>query len=401
MTAWIGWLWRCKWGFVRLSAAVFVLWALAADWGARAARLAMGELPGFDYAAEVASLRQEGRFGEALVMADEGLGDIDTLSVEQRDALLAERDRVVAERDSWKRRLRDAGTGALTGRGDSLEALAGTVVADLFVVGDVRDLIIQSWNMLRGGDTDELVLALSGVGLATTLAPEVDWAPSLLKAARKVGSMSKGLGEGVLKAIRKGRNEEVLRIMGDVGVLARHASPAGALRAMKHADDPEDLARLARFLERRGGGAAGAGEDAARAAARLEKDGGGALALHVFEGDALDVLRAGDALGEPARAERVLVRAARHGRAGRGFVRAGLATPLLKPHPLVGLLKALHKGTAAALVDELLERADAHAWWITAAALAWAVVEAGLIAARTPTRRRRRAPLADDSPAAS
>lgn len=40
-------------------------------------------------------------------------------------------------------------------RGESVEALAGAVVADLFVFVDVRDLVIEAGKTLRGEDNDE------------------------------------------------------------------------------------------------------------------------------------------------------------------------------------------------------------------------------------------------------
>ena len=46
-----------------------------------------------------------------------------------------------------------------------------------------------------------VIVALSAVGLATTLAPEVDWAPSLLKAARRAGSMTEGTARSDIYAL--------------------------------------------------------------------------------------------------------------------------------------------------------------------------------------------------------
>src|SRR6185369_2450802 len=109
------------------------------------------------------------------------------------------------------------------------------IAADLFVVGDVRDLLIQGGRYVMDGETDPVILLLSGVGLATTLAPEVDWVPSLLKIAKKAGKMTRGMEEFIKVAVKGRRLREVESVMADVGSIAKRASPAGAIRLMEHA----------------------------------------------------------------------------------------------------------------------------------------------------------------------
>ncbi|MGQ0628162.1 MAG: hypothetical protein ACT4PL_08705, partial [Phycisphaerales bacterium] len=62
-----------RWNLLRLMVALFVLWAVATDTAARLARMRLAALPDFDYASEVRRLREEGRYGEAMVIADAGL----------------------------------------------------------------------------------------------------------------------------------------------------------------------------------------------------------------------------------------------------------------------------------------------------------------------------------------
>jgi hypothetical protein len=195
-------LFRSKWGFIRLALAAFLLYALASDTGARLARLELASLPEFDYAGEVAYLRSAGRFGEALVVADAGLDSADSAA---KPAIQKERDTTVAAQGSYLRKVKDVGLGALSGRGTSIESLVGAMAADFFVVGDVRDLLIQGGRYVLDGETDEVVLILSGVGIATTIAPEVDWIPSVLKAAKKTGAMSKAMGEWIIAMAKAGK----------------------------------------------------------------------------------------------------------------------------------------------------------------------------------------------------
>ena len=68
----MGTLWRSKWNLARLAVALLVLAVLTLDAGPRLARMQLAALPGFDYAAEVARLRGERRYGEALMVAEAG-----------------------------------------------------------------------------------------------------------------------------------------------------------------------------------------------------------------------------------------------------------------------------------------------------------------------------------------
>lgn len=355
--------WASRWNALRLAVAACLLWTFAADTGARLARARLAALPGFDYAAEIDALRARGRYAEALTVADAGLNDPDA---RDRDAIRARRDAAAAEQASILRRLTDAGRGALTGRGDSLESLLGAVTADMLVVGDVRDLIVEGGKLALDGDADEVVLALSAVGVATTVAPEIDWAPSLLKAARRAGTLTEGMRDAIVRAAKGGRAEEIGAIAADAAALSKKAGPGGAIHLLGHADTPADLARAAAFVERR--------TDAA-------------FALHVTGRDGVRLLaRAGDA------ADPLIVKAARKGTPGGAFLRTPAARVLLKPHPIVGLLKGLRKGTIADAAARLLERFDPHAWWAVPLLAAWTLLECGFLLRRfggvlAPARR--------------
>ena len=345
-------LWRCKWNFIRLALAAFLLYAVASDTGARLARLELASLPEFDYAGEVSYLRAAGRFGEALVVADAGL---EQATGETRAAIQKERDATVAEQGSYLRKVKDVGLGALSGRGSSIESLVGAVAADFFVVGDVRDLVIQGGRYVLDGETDQVVLILSGVGIATTIAPEVDWVPSVLKAAKKTGAMSKAMGEWIIAMAKAGKSEKLTAMMKDVKRIALHASPGGAARLLRFADKPEDVAKLARFVE-------------------AEK--AGAFALHITGKEGAELVKSADAA---AGAEKALVMASHKGPAGVAWLRTGAYRALARPHWLSGIGKALWKGNASALAARIAETIDPRAWWIVPGLAAWVVMELGLV----------------------
>jgi hypothetical protein len=347
-------IWNARWGMLRLAVAAFLLWAVAADTGQRLARLQLASLPSFDYLQEARYLRAEGRYGEAEVVLDAGL---DHLSVTDplRAELAHEKEETVVERSSYLRRIKDAGLGALSGRGQSIEALIGAVAADFFVVGDVRDLIVQGGRYVIDGEADDVVLVLSGVGLATTVAPEVDWVPSILKAARKAGAMTRGVAEFVVRSVRARRLDELGGFLNDVRRLSAKASPGGAMRLLRFADEPGDVAKLARFVE-------------------VER--AGAFALHATGKEGAELVKAAGAGSDAAAA---VVLAARRGDAGRAWLRTGKWKALTRPHALVGVAKAFYKGNAEALAARVAEIIDPRAWWLLPLLAAWTLLELGLL----------------------
>lgn len=369
-------LWRRKWGLARLAFATSLLVLLLQDNPARLARLQYRALPDFDHLAEARRLRAEGRLDEALLVLDDALAQADD---ESRDAstphgpaggakpapaeLAAERASLRAQRDDLWRRAKQFGLGALVGTGDSLESLAGALTADMFVLGDVRDLSIQGARLALDGDADGFVVVLSALGVATTVRPDLDWVPAFLKAARKAGCLTVRMGAALAdlsrEALRTRRFDGLARVGEHLRTLARRATTPGAARILRQLDHPDELARVAAFLERQ-----------PRAA----------FALHVTGPDGLELLKRG-ANGT----DELLLLVARKGEHGRAWLRAG-GPRLLRPHPLVGAAKGLYKGNiqrgAAALAERVL---DPHGWAILPAVAAWVVLEGALL-----LRKRRR-----------
>jgi len=351
-------VWRCKWGVARLAVACFVCWALVADTGSRLARLQLASLPDFDYVAEVEALTLQGRYGEAEMVARAGLDA--RADAPQRARLQAALDAAIAERDGWLRKIRSAGLGALSGRGTDLESLLGAVAADFFLVGDLRDIVIEGGKLVIDGDSDELVLLLSFVGAATTLAPEIDWAPSVLKAARRAGAIGERMAEHLRQLLRQRKSAELAEVCEQVATISKRASPGGAIRMMRLVDEPADLSAIARFVERRPKGA---------------------FALHVTGAEGASTLkRVSGAV--PEAADELIEAAAGKGAAGTRFLSTPAARALIRPHPLIGVAKAVSKGNAERLVKAMLDRIDPGAWWAMPLAAAWVLFEALLLRRR-------------------
>jgi hypothetical protein len=199
----------------------------------------------------------------------------------------------VTEENSSSHFAKRFATGLVTGAADDVGSLSGTVAGDLFVFGDVRDVVREGKHLAMGEDTDRLVLGLATAGLAVTAATYVSIggvAPvraglTLVKDARKVGRLGEGLTEWAgrsardmvdtpmlqnavasgsvarpgqtLSAIKAAFHAEkagaLVRLAKDVGRVSEKAGTRGALDTLRLAEGPEDVARAARLAESKGG----------------------------------------------------------------------------------------------------------------------------------------------------
>jgi hypothetical protein len=315
-------------GVLRLGLALGLLWVCAADYPVVKAQDEFATLPDYDYWKESEKLLNQSRFSEALLVVDAGIA----AAPEQAPALQSLRARIETERNSWMTRFQQMGRGAWTGRGESAEALGGAIVADLFVFGDVRDLVIQAGRAIRGEPTDPVITALSAGGILLTVNPAADLGSALFKFARRAGAMTETFAKNLLKtlerAVQRRNVDEVRQVTGDMAALSKRAGPSGALAILRDVDDAAEL----------------------RLAARLSEQPGGVFALWLGGRPAIGWLTAG---GDPAAA--LLLRGARKGRAGIEWLSRNSGV-LLRAHPLVGLVKGFYKGNVPALIADFLRR---------------------------------------------
>jgi len=209
------------------------------------------------------------------------------------DDLLQRVDEAVRDQSSASHFAKRFVTGLVTGNADDAGSLSGTVAGDLFVFGDIRDVVREGKHLVMGEDTDRLVLGLATVGLAVTAATYVSIggvAPvraglTLVKDARKVGRLGEGLTEwagrsarevvdtsmlqqavgtgsiarpvqtvsAISAAFRAEKAGGLVRLAKDVGRVGEKAGARGALDTLKIAEGPEDVARAARLAETGGG----------------------------------------------------------------------------------------------------------------------------------------------------
>lgn len=178
--------------------------------------------------------------------------------------------------------------GFVTGTGEDAASLAGTLVGDLFVYGDIRDAVREGGRMAAGEAADPFVLGLATAGLAITAGTYASGgtaAParvgvSLVKVAYKSGRVGAGLGRwvrssvqdvasaagngkvatmrthagaSVIKASAPGMAAAGLtRLAKDTGRIQTNAGTRAAFDALKLADGPGDVARAAKLAEAKG-----------------------------------------------------------------------------------------------------------------------------------------------------
>lgn len=346
--------------FVRLAAACALVWICWQDWPAVQARDAFEDLPPYDVATEAHELFKQNRLTDAEVLLDEALAQDPN-----NDRLLVIRQGIENERRNWARQLSMGAQGALTGRGDDAASLTGAVVADLFVFGDMRDLVIQSGHWLKGETTDEMIVALSAGGILLTVSPTVDLGSALLKFARRMGAISDAfahaLAQTARRALKERKVDELAGITRDVADLSKRARPAGAVAILRHVDDPKLLHTVAQFAQ--------------------TPEGVRALLID----PEMTVRWLGS--GWP-HSQEWLIKASQKGRAGLAYL-AGNSSLMFGFHPLIGLVKGLYKGNVP---DLLLQLSYAWSQLILGLAAGWAAFELLLLLGRAISSDLRKQP---------
>ncbi len=236
-------------------------------------------------------------------------------------------------------------SGVWTGRAEDGVGITCAIASDLVVFGDVRDLTRQGAAWFRGDETDEVLVALSAAGIALTFTPQVGAGNDLLKAARRAGALSEPLARNVVRLARERAWRPLAGLFGDAGRISLKVGPAKATRALAYADDAEDLAVVARFVDA-----------APQPLLGLKWGGKGALSI-------------GD--------EALYAEALSRGPSGMRLAAERGGRALLARQPLViTAAKTVANGNARALATFLLGRAD---WRLVGAVAASLLLFAGLV----------------------
>ncbi|NMA41838.1 MAG: hypothetical protein GX946_00480 [Oligosphaeraceae bacterium] len=239
-------------GFIFLFIAFFLHTSLYELNAERKIEKTLASLPNYNYIPEIRRLKQAGKLNEAIEMTRFVLQHPDMPGQSEAKELEQELEKEIK---SVAGRVKRAVKGFVTGSGDSIEELAGGITSDMIIYGDIRDLVKQGYYKISGKETDPLIVALSGIGLATEAADAVDWAPAVLKGFRKVGALSDEFAAFVMKAAKKSVKGQKMdgALKAAFGNLKRLTDKLGLSRTstiFKHIDDPADLATIAKVAQK-------------------------------------------------------------------------------------------------------------------------------------------------------
>ena len=194
---------------------------------------------------------------------------------------------------SAKRSLGSFARGLITGEAEDVSGFAGTAVGDLFVLGDVRDVVREGGRLAAGGEADEFVLGLACVGLAVTAATYATLGVGVparvgltaIKAARQTGRLGAGMAawishslreavdwamlkravsraavaepaaaaRGIRDAVRVEKARGLVRLVSDVGRVQANAGARAAIDGLRLAEGSRDMSKVARLAAAKGG----------------------------------------------------------------------------------------------------------------------------------------------------
>jgi hypothetical protein len=250
---------------ITLSLGIAALLALAGavsmPGGVEAARIAA--VAASDDPVRIADLALDRQFNAAVAAREieEALGLGDTELARSFVELSAERGVAIppvlmakiesAEQDAARPSSRAASfaRGFITGKPEDVASAAGMLTGDMFVFGDVRDVVREGWHGLRGEEVDKLVLGLAGAGIAVTagmyasagLAAPARVGLTVVKAAKRGGH----IGLPLVRLLKIEKREGLIEFVGNLGKVQQRTSLRGALEGLKIAENPKDVAKLA------------------------------------------------------------------------------------------------------------------------------------------------------------
>lgn len=166
-------------------------------------------------------------------------------------------------RESPEYQLKHIQEGLVRGTSDETIGQVTGLVTNFLLIGDVRDLGWQAWNWSQDEEVDEVIVALSTIGLVATglqvasvgTATPVKATVGVLKGARRLGRLPDWLGralvEGADKAWRSRSLDGLSGLLGDVRRLLDRGGRSG-LYLLAQTSDPGSLKRITNFSDRFG-----------------------------------------------------------------------------------------------------------------------------------------------------
>lgn len=162
-------------------------------------------------------------------------------------------------RGSYSYQTKKAFEGLLYGKSDEMTGKAVALATDFLVIGDIRDLSIESVKWYKGESPDKLVAALSTIGLvasAATFMSAGSTAPakgsiSFFKISHSMGKLPKWLVKNLIasaKAVKKTKKlDNLTGLFRNTYGIVRHAGLKGGMELISISKKSDDLLDLLRF----------------------------------------------------------------------------------------------------------------------------------------------------------
>ena len=208
----------------------------------------LNALPDYDYVSEIKSLIKEKRYGEAIILCE----DVQKLGLPCAPEVAELKTEAEKESKKFWNRFWKSGRAFITGNPDgSIEEIGASVVSDMVIYGDVRDLIKQGWFKITKQETDPLLAALAAAGLVTEFVDVADWCPAVLKAFRKIGAVSAKMADSLVAMFKNvaktGKiNKGTKTFFKNTKKMVDSAGLIRTKNMFKYADNAGDLALLAK-----------------------------------------------------------------------------------------------------------------------------------------------------------
>ncbi len=197
----------------------------------------------------------------------------------------------IQERDTQLRKIKKGignfSSGFLTGKGSDAAGISGAMASDFTVIGDVRDLYGQYQIYDAGGEVNQLIVGLAGVGIGLTAvtygsagtASFAKAGTSLFKLAAKTGRLTTRFSKELLRLsgkvfdwklfrqnIRQSSNltdirkiaqksfhpaalQPLQRLAKNVDMIRRNTSLTDTLHMLRYVENSDDLRRLEKFTQ--------------------------------------------------------------------------------------------------------------------------------------------------------
>jgi hypothetical protein len=166
---------------------------------------------------------------------------------------------IEAKRQALRYRLEKVAEGIIRGTSDELEGQLSAVIADFFVIGDVRDLTLEGLKWMHDEDVDEFTAALSAIGIVASASSLVSAgstlsakpALSFLKTAKKVDKVPPWLQKKLIRSAKvmkhTKRLDDVADILDSTHTLFKTSGVRSTLVLLDKAEDTSSLKVFTKF----------------------------------------------------------------------------------------------------------------------------------------------------------